>query len=167
MHLTPVVVGSFERAGIGCAGRDGVTVDGAQLAGIGHQRGVRADVEATAVGRPGGDEMILIMSFDENERFAEKTIIHKIRQSLEGLVYWNDDTPFPIGASIGISRLYHLSENLSHQDTANKAEQMIGEADSKMYSDKEGKQARLTTLRDKALKGSSHGTPLPSEQKPS
>jgi diguanylate cyclase (GGDEF)-like protein len=54
------------------------------------------------VGRIGGDEMVLFLPFDEKRKINVEVVRRKIDEALDGLVFWKDGQPFPIGASIGL-----------------------------------------------------------------
>jgi diguanylate cyclase (GGDEF)-like protein len=101
------------------------------------------------LGRLGGDELLLVLSNKQGEMLQNKEIKSKIREALEGLVYWSNNKPFPIGASIGISRIGPNDDLKYESDVI--AKDLIEEADKNMYSDKKGKQKRLSHARQAAL----------------
>jgi diguanylate cyclase (GGDEF)-like protein len=101
------------------------------------------------LGRLGGDELLLVISNKQGEMLQDKEIKSKVREALEGLVYWSNNKPFPIGASIGISRI-GPNDDLKYESNVI-AKDLIEEADKNMYGDKKGKQKRLSHARQVAL----------------
>ncbi len=115
--------------------------------------------KADTVGRLGGDEMVLLLSYEDSTQFSEDIVKDKVREALDGLVYWHGKTPFPIGASIGLATLDDLQhaeegafETLWRSGEAKSvADVMVKVADKAMYADKAGKAERLAAAREKAL----------------
>ena len=113
------------------------------------------------VGRPGGDELLLIMSYENDEVFDPETVKHLIRNLLKGLVFWKGAEPYPIGGSIGCAL---LDRNESCEGSLDEvANTLIKQADEDMYADKEGKKERLARARAEAV----FDTPLAERRGPS
>ncbi|MCB9991622.1 MAG: GGDEF domain-containing protein [Rhodospirillales bacterium] len=93
------------------------------------------------VGRLHGDEMAIVLSYENDECFAPDQVEQKIREVLKSVIYWDDAGPHPVGASIGISYRTR-GMPFGGQDIETVAEEMKAEADKKMYKDKEGKPER-------------------------
>lgn len=100
------------------------------------------------VGRLGGDEFVLLLPHERDENFSEGAVRAQIRETLKDVVYWREGKPYPIGASIGISRL--SSDEIG--DDNNVAERLIKVADENMYKDKSEKPLRQNLAAQEALR---------------
>ena len=123
--------------------------------------------ETDTVCRTGGDEIYIILPYANNEQFDPKTIKMAVREAMDGLYIWNqeDEQPYPIGASIGISSTLD-QECDGIADAQELIEVMTKAADTRMYEDKwlngvatpedpfdirHPKNARLADLRQRAI----------------
>ena len=123
--------------------------------------------ETDTVCRTGGDEICIILPYENNDQFDPETIKTSVRKAMDGLYIWNeeDNQPYPIGASIGISStLDRECDGLI--DAQDIIEKMTEVADTRMYEDKwlngeatpedprdimHPKNARLAELRERAI----------------
>ena len=94
------------------------------------------DQGKNTVGRLGGDEVLLLLSYDGGRCLDEQAVRDKIRSSLEGLAYFDKvGKPYPIGASIGIASF--KKDDLPPDLTAEEiVKAQIAKADKNMYLDK-------------------------------
>lgn len=88
--------------------------------------------------RIGGDELVIIMPYKDNNHFPEREVVADwIRDSLSGLYEWDEENqePYPIGASIGI-----VSTNDPEIRDLSEVDDLMVEmkkvADQRMYQDK-------------------------------
>lgn len=86
------------------------------------------------VSRLGGDEFTLLLPYDEGEKFNERKVKQKIHHALDGLVFWKDNRPYPITASIGTATYDH--EEYADMDIEAVMQDMTNRADTAMYRDK-------------------------------
>lgn len=132
--------------------------------------------ETDTVCRMGGDELVIIMPYDNSGELNNASIAEKVRQALDGLYVWDDGTPhkpgdeprtpgpYPIGASVGVSSSNEVAV-LALKTPEEKMEKLSKIADGRMYRDKwrdgvhtdddkkelyHPKNARLEILRTKA-----------------
>ena len=155
---------------------------------FGHEKGDEILVEVAmrlqehfrdtdTVCRMGGDEMVIIMPYDNSGDFKNAQIAQKVRKALDGLYVWDDGQPkkagdeprtpgpYPIGASVGISSSNEVAV-MALQTPEEKMAKMSKIADDRMYRDKwrdgvhtpadkyelyHPKMARLETLRARAI----------------
>ncbi len=102
------------------------------------------------VGRLGGDEMILILGYEKKEKFSPDKVRAKILDALGGLVFWQGNDPYPVGASIGFATLSGKKLRDTALDEA--ASALLKQADEDMYNDKQGKPGRLKRAAGEAIK---------------
>ena len=100
------------------------------------------------VARIGGDEIVLLLQDNAmTEEFSNKDIMFRIREALEGLVYYNDNgVPYPIGASIGITTFDYdrVMDDIHDHDTMRElVATYLKEADINMYANKWGPEGKL------------------------
>ncbi|MCL4679056.1 MAG: GGDEF domain-containing protein [Alphaproteobacteria bacterium] len=87
--------------------------------------------------RIGGDEIVIIMPFEDNNQFHEDRATEWIRDALAGLYVWDQEgnQPYPIGASIGL-----VSSNDPTLEGWSEPHDIMSEmkklADKRMYEDK-------------------------------
>ncbi len=109
-------------------------------------KGRSFDTEAEdTVGRLGGDELILLISYNYGRHLDKEAVRKMIRSTLGGLVYFDkNNKPYPVGASIGISSFTKNDLDLKLTDENNMLA-FIKKADEAMYFDKwyEGKAENL------------------------
>lgn len=87
------------------------------------------------IARPGGDEIVVILPLEAGEGYSRTAAKYKIRQALDGLVFWNDkQQPFPVGASIGFC--FIDGHTLPDLDAVTIADNAVKTADHNMYMDK-------------------------------
>ena len=95
----------------------------------------------------------MIEPYEPCENFNPEQIAARVRKALDGIVYWKDQTPFPICASIGTMIFdAHSVAEMGEREAKEIASELLGDADTLMYVDKrEGKQDRLDAARAHAL----------------
>ncbi|MGH1397930.1 MAG: GGDEF domain-containing protein [Alphaproteobacteria bacterium] len=94
--------------------------------------------ERDLVVRKGGDEIVLILPFNGDDKFDESLVVKKVRACLAGLHKMSrNDVPFPIGASIGVDvfDVADMPSNILLPDTVSES---ITRADDAMYENKWG-----------------------------
>ncbi len=164
---------------------------------FGHEKGDEILVEVAmrlqeyfrdtdTVCRMGGDEMVIIMPYDNSGDFKNAQIAQKVREALDGLYVWDDGQPkkagdeprtpgpYPIGASVGISSSNEVAV-MALETPEEKMAKMSQIADDRMYRDKwrdgvhteadrnalyHPKHARLEALRAKATLIQNNGSVL-------
>lgn len=108
------------------------------------------------VGRLGGDEMVLILSYEGGRRFSEDDVRAKIHKALDGLVFWDKEIlPYPVGASIGFSM--HDAAIPAAVPVGDVVAAMLKAADGNMYADKAAKAERLNDAGWRAAIGRAGG----------
>lgn len=92
------------------------------------------------VGRLGGDEMVLFLPSDMGVPAdqVEAKIRADVDEALDGLVYWNDGTPYPIGASLGVHVFNPQEMDEAGESVRDQIHDILEQADIKMYQDKWG-----------------------------
>lgn len=131
---------------------------------FGHERGDEALIHVAerlkdalratdTVGRLGGDEFMIVLPCDGKESLDENEIRTKILNAFNGMVFWDNDKPYPLTASIGLSvcpphRTASEDENIDLDTLASK---MMKEADVQMYEDKKNnKEQRRQEITERA-----------------
>ncbi len=106
------------------------------------------------IARIGGDEIALMIEpYEPCDNFNPEQIAVRVRKALDGIVFWKNEAPYPICASIG-TMLFDAQSvaEMGDREAREIASELLGDADSLMYLDKrEGKQDRLDAARAQAL----------------
>lgn len=118
------------------------------------------------VSRLHGDEMaIFLPSSVDAMPDIEAEIRKGVDEALDGLVYWNGATPYPVGASIGVHVFDHETLHEMGETLRDQISSVLKQAGTNMYKDKWGdcdsitdrdspqapKNQRLTALRAKYI----------------
>jgi diguanylate cyclase (GGDEF)-like protein len=91
------------------------------------------------IGRIGGDEMVLFLPSNVDAVLnIESEIRQGVDEALEGLVYWDGERPYPIGASIGVHVFDHDTLDHSADNLRDQISHVLEQADTNMYQDKWG-----------------------------
>lgn len=91
------------------------------------------------VGRFGGDEMVLFLPVEPNtEHIIKGEIRADIDQALDGLVYWKDSKPYPVGASIGVCIFDFETLQRNGETLRDQISFVLKQADTNMYEEKWG-----------------------------
>ncbi len=101
--------------------------------------------ETDAIGRWGGDEIVMLLTYDFGESFNEQAVTLRIREALAGLYYGEKEKPYPVGTSIGFAVID--TDTMENPPSRQEAERFIGVADQAMYLDKDEKPQRQAALR--------------------
>jgi GGDEF domain-containing protein len=95
------------------------------------------------VGRYGGDEIIILLTYDGDNKFHEGKIRNKITAALHGLWYFGKNGELcPIGASVGFAVIDRESIDLT-QSNEQIVSGLVKKADLAMYRDKWGPEGKI------------------------
>ncbi len=101
------------------------------------------------VARIGGDEMVMLLKHEKGRNLSLEKIRAGIRHQFTGFMCWQDETAYPIGASIGTAIL--SKSEMGTMDVNEYIAHALKVADTSMYEDKDGKIERLKNYERNAM----------------